>query len=109
MWRQYLRYAANVGGYHEQPTANGLENCDAKGLREAGIQKDVASAEDVSDFIVGEASEQFYSAVKIVFFNEFLKVDHASTISTNNEMNVFELCQDFRYYPNQEVDTFPVL
>ena len=75
----------------------------------ACVQEDVAPAEHVSYLIMWQAPEQLDSAVEVVFFHEFLQVDHPCAVAAYNEVDVFELRQDLGYYSDQEVDSLPVL
>lgn len=99
----------NVSGHHEKATASSFEDGDAERFCQTGVQEDVSPAEHISHFVVWEPSQELYSLVKVVLFDHLLQLDVSWPISTNYEVNIFELGQNFWNYTNQEIDTFPVL
>lgn len=41
---------------------------------------------------MGQSSQQFDSSMQVVLFNQFLQVDHPLSISSDNKVDVLELC-----------------
>lgn len=46
--------------------------------------------------------------MQIVFLNQSLKLAHALTVSSNDEVDVFELRQDFWDDAYEEIDAFAI-
>ena len=56
MGGQHLRDAAHVGGHHAEPGKGCLQDGDAEGFGEGGVEEDVAAVEDRADLGVGDAA-----------------------------------------------------
>lgn len=68
----------------------------------------MSAAKHISDLVMRKSTKQLNSSVKIMLLNKCLHLAHSFTVSSYYEMNIFKLCQYFRYNSNEEVNTFPI-
>lgn len=55
--REHLRHPAHPGGADKQPAGGGLEDGDAEGLGEGGVEDDVASCQHGADITMPHPSQ----------------------------------------------------
>lgn len=91
MRRQDFWHSAYICGHNQEAAASSFKDGDAERFSEAGVKEDMSATQYISNFVVRQPAEKFHTAMEIVLLHHLLKVNHAWSISSDNEVYVFEL------------------
>lgn len=91
MWWQHFWNTSDICCDNHQATACSFKDSNAEWLSQTCVQKDVASAQYISDLVMTQTTKKFNSTVQVVFLDKHLKMDHTISISTNDEVDIFKL------------------
>lgn len=105
---KHLGYTADVRRDDQETAASSFKDSNTEGLGEGSVQEDMTAAENVANLFVLQTSEELDSLAQVMLLDQLLEVGHAFTITADDEVHVFELCEDLRNDTNEKIDALAV-